>query len=525
MNFIPQIVFIYNKNIILSTLNVKFDYTEKKYLLEIIGNDETPLFKGIPKSETEIKIDSSYEFLTFNYYELDDNNNVGRLFFEESFDIRNNENINKTIHYKPTGLMEQVSFEMDNPKGNIEDIQNHTLMLKQSAFDKKARTYVENKISQIISKHRSLKDDEIAILVKTIYANLYGMGIIQELDDNENISEILINATVYPKFRCRIYYIKTNQSKKLYGKTFQTKEELLNIFSRAISFSKKELNSLENAIIETTRANGDRVNLIIPEASDNYVLNIRKFSNFVPTKENMMEMGTINEEIDLIMKKFVLGKANIGIGGEMGTGKTTFINYLLGYTNPLERKVIISSVKEIDVNTVLKDHDIISLNVNDDKDFTFSRFMKTALRTTADRIIIPESRGEEFKQVYEANLKTKGNMFTAHALNDSSFLDVCADMYMENSNSDALFIKNKIAKSVDVIVIMKKINNMIRIKSISEVVLDENSQFKSLNLLYYWDFEDTKNDLKYKKTNNKISNGLRLRLFEEGVSKEDLISL
>lgn len=515
--FNSQIIIIRNKDIILGMEDIKFDYTKKNYYLEIKDAMENIIFKGKLTEQTLIDVDVSLGDITISYYE--DINDT--LFFKEELNL---EAYTKNYKYKSSKthkekLKEKVYFEMDNPNGSIEDIQNHTLMLKKSAFDRNARNYVENKIKQILYQEKSLSHEEVEATTKEMYADLYGMGVIQELDDDDDISEILINATLYPKFQCSIYYIKTNEGKKQYERTFKDKDELLNIFSRAISFSKKELNSLENAIVEATRANGDRVNLIIPEASDNYLLNIRKFSNFIPTSENMLSMGTINEEIDALMKVLVKGKTNIGIGGEMGTGKTTFINYLLGYTEKIERKVVISSVKEIDVNRVLKGHDVVCLNVDEDKGFTFSKLIKTALRTTADRIIIPESRGGEFKQVYEANLKTKGNMFTAHALSDSTFLDVCADMYMENSNSDALFIKNKIAKSMDIIIIMKKIKNNIRIKSISEVLLDENSQFKGLNMLYYWDFGDKDREgTGFKRTENTISDNLKLRLFEEGVS-------
>ena len=68
----------------------------------------------------------------------------------------------------------------------------------------------------------------------------------------------------------------------------------------------------------------------------------------------MKKFGTVDDYIDKLMNVVVKGKANIGIGGEMGTGKTSFINYLLTYTEPLERKVVIASVSETDVERVLK---------------------------------------------------------------------------------------------------------------------------------------------------------------------------
>lgn len=513
--FNPYLIIIKDKESILGVHELKYDYTQIDYSVEVLNNAGESIFQGKPSGNNFINLDISLGTVSINYKECVSNKPI----YSETLDL------NKFNNYSGSNgdssvndLIDKVYYEMDNPKGSTEEIEFHTMMLKMSAFDEKARYYVENKVKQILLKENKLTDEQINALSNKIYADFYGMGILQELDDDGDVSEIMVNAYIYPKFSCDIYYIKTNQGKKKYEKTFDSLDELINIYSRAIAFSKKELNNLENAMIEATRANGDRVNIIIPEASESYVLNIRKFSNFAPTRENMLSMGTINEEIDSLMKILVDGKANIGIGGEMGSGKTTYINYLLSYTKPIERKVIISSVKEIDVHRVLKGHDIVFLNVDDEKGFSFSRLIRASLRTTSDRIIVPEARGGEFKQVYEANLKTKGNMFTAHALNDSSFLDVCADMYMEDSQSDVTFIKNKIAKSIDFIIIMGVIENQIRIKSISEVLLDENSQFKGLNKLFYWDFGDEfNNETGYKRTSNRLSPGMKKRLFEEGV--------
>lgn len=519
--FNPNLIIIKDKKNVLGIHQVKYDYIKNNYCLKINTDTEKEVFNGNLNQATYIDLDISLGFVTIEYYDKI----TKEVFFKETLNLNNY--IDKSLKEKSLSIddiIKNVCYELDNPKGNVSDIEQHTLMLKNSAFDKKARYYVESKIRQILLKSNNVDVIEIDKLVSLIYANHYGMGAIQELDDDEDVSEIMVNASLYPEFNCDIYYIKTNQGKKKYTNTFKNIDDLLNVFSKIISFSKVELNNLENALIETTRPNGDRVNIIIPGASENYILNIRKFANFLPTAQNMIDIGTINKDIDNLMNILVRGKANIGIGGEMGTGKTTFINYLLSYTDPIERKAVISGVKEINTNRVLDGHDIVFLNIDDDNGFSFQRQMRAALRTTADRIIVPEARGGEFKQVYEANLKTKGNIFTAHATTANAFLDVCADMYMENSSSDISFIKNKIAKSIDVIIIMTKINNKIRIKSISEVLLNENSQLKGLNLLYYWDYGDEDRMSKgYIKTDNPLSKDLKRKLFEEGVSY-DLIN-
>lgn len=415
--------------------------------------------------------------------------------------------------------------EMDNPKGSAKEVEHHTYMLNQTTMKEDARIYVTNKIRQIVSRYEGLSEEEIEKYTKNIYSDFYGMGILQEIDDDPEVGEIMVNGFVYPQFRCDIYFIK--KGKKIpYDKTFKDLDELLNVFSRSIAFSGKELNNLENAIIEATRSNRDRVNILIPDASESYVMNIRKFNNFVPNLDMMYEYGTVDSFIDELMRVIVKGKANIGIGGPMGTGKTTFINFLLSYTPPIERKVVIASVAETDVERVLKGHDVVILNVDETKKFTFDRHLRASLRTTAERIIIPESRGEEFRQVYEANLKTKGNMFTGHALDDYAFLDMCVDMYANGESMDVVGLRNKICKALDIVIIMRKVGDGIRIKSISEIVTDDKQNFERMNLLYYWhsDPEDnTKGE--YRRTDNRLTESIKTRLNEYGVPMSAMTNL
>lgn len=425
-------------------------------------------------------------------------------------------------------LKNAIKQEMDFPVGTDIEVSKHTELLKQSTSNKNARVYITSKIRKIITGMNVIPNNEVEDYTYKLYSDLYGMGVIQELDDDIEVGEIMVNAVTFPKFHADIYYIK-NQIKYKYDKTFNNLEELKNVFSRTIEFNKKELNSVDNAIVEAVRPNKDRVNIIIPDASDNWVLNIRKFSNFVPNLGMMKKSGTVDDYIEELSKVLVKGKANIGIGGPMASGKTTFINFLLTYTDPIERKVVIASVSETDIDRVLKGHDVCIFNVDDEKGFTFEKHLKASLRTTADRVIVPESRGGEFKQVYEANLKTKGNMFTAHALDDESFMDMCVDMYLSSSdskNESSQYIKTKLAKSMDIILIMAKVGDKIRLQSISEVMLTENREYDKMNLLYEY-VVDPENPTvgKYIRTENRLSESIKKRLNKNGVPMSVMANL
>lgn len=453
----------------------------------------------------------------------------GEVIFKEKVDIfkpENRKKIEDPMEQRFQEALKAVKEQMDNPSGSQAEIDEHTKILNKSIVDIDARKYVFSMIRKIVSAMGDIRDYELDIYITRIFAKLYGLDILQELDDDMEVGEIMVNATLFPYFNCDVYYVK-NQIKYSYEKTFETFEDMRNVFERAIKFSGKELNQVENAMIEAARPNRDRVNIIIPKASDNWSLNIRKFSNFVPDMDNMKRYGTIDSVIDKLFNVLVKGKANIGIGGMMGTGKTTMVNFMLTYTKPIERKVIIASVSETDIDRVLKGHDVLIFNVNEEFGFTFSKLVRASLRTTAERVIIPEARGGEFKDLYEANLKTKGNMFTAHATDDESFLDMAVDMYMSNESSGGSesveYIKDKLCKGIDIIVMMRRVGSDIRVKSVSEIVTDSKGRFSHMNRLYIWDY-DPENPTagKYKATGNVITPKLANRLNEMGVKLSDV---
>lgn len=516
---------VMKKNQVVDFIDLDIDFNESTYYLKISYLDEV-LFNTEVNRNTFLSINT--DMYPEIYMEYISTKTKETLFSREVvLDKTKKSSIdNKKTRSEKEIIKEiysRVKDRMDKPIGTNNEIEKHTEMLNNATVDIRARKYIENEISKITSIYSDkINQNKLKNINYEIYSNLYGMGVIQELDDRNTIGEILVNAKIHPYFSCDIYYYEGGEKKK-FDKTFKNLNEIDSVFSRSIKFAGKELNQVENAIVEATRSNGDRVTISIPSASpNNYSLNIRKFTNFTPTSEGMKKSGTINPSIEQLLKILVEGKTNIGIGGEMGSGKTTMINYLLTHTKKEERKVVIASVNEIDVDRVLEGHDIIFYGVDENKNFSFEKLIKTSLRTTASRVIIPESRGDEFKQVYEANLKTRGNMFTAHALNDESFLEICSDMYnadtdINNSNN----IQYKIAKSIDIIIIMKKIGSSVRVQSISEVIIDNQLTSYEVNPLIYWvaDPENPTDCSKgyYEKTGNTISKALKNRLNSNGI--------
>lgn len=496
---------------------LKYEMFKEFQKLEVFSNDGQMLavYDLEEKDVSFLSLDAELGIIKL-VYRTADKTYVG----EETIDLMAGLNKKDGLNaeeIKFNGLIERIKVAMANLDGSEVEKDKHTELIGQTTYNQGAKNYVMSRIRRLLITWNELKKSEVEDYAYRIFARLYGMDVLQELDDDVEVGEIMVNAVTFPEFHSDIYYIKNGEKIK-YDKQFDNLANLNNVFRRVIQFENKQLNSVSNAIVEATRPNRDRVNIVIPDASEGYVLNIRKFTNFLPSRDEMLKNGTINQDILKLVDALVKGKANIGVGGPMGTGKTTFVNYMLTHTAPIEGKVVIASVSETDVDRVLKGHDVRIFKVDEDKSFTFEALARTALRTTADRVIIPESRGSEFKQVYEMNLKTRGNMFTGHALEDEALLDVCVDMYKSDpssANEDSQYIKDKLCKAIDIFFVMRKVGKDIRIKSISELTTNEQGEYAGMNRLLVWE-SNPENPLegKYVKTGNKISEKLKRQLNE-----------
>lgn len=509
----------------------KIIYSKKAALLQIyrkdVGPDGTPKSKKLKKvsqfnltKHEPVMVDSALKDVRVILRDANqdvvysDKLDLSKYGKKESKDDRDS----KEYHRIKT----QIAELMQSFEGSISEKQDHTFLLSQASGDDSAKAYVKSHMTYLLLKELSVSDKIVDALVDRLYGDLYGLGVIQPLDDDMDVSEIMINAKAHPTFSCYVKYMK-NGKMYWFDKKFETIDEVMQVFENALRFDKKQLNMYERPKIEATRPNGDRVTVSIPEASKNYSMNIRKLKSFVPTYDEMIAKGTVTKEIAELYELLVIGKANIGIGGAMNTGKTAFINYGLTYTEPIERKVVIASVNEMDLDGVLSGHDIVVFLVDDTReDLSFASHLSTALRKTADRIIVPESRSGEAKPLYEAMQKIRGNLFTAHASSAEAFMDVMVDMYLSNKDVNAsepsMVVKNKLAKAIDVVMIMRRVGKDIRLQSVSEVMQSADGKYAGMNDLFVFDF-DPEDPTKgtYRRTHNQMSNRLKKVLNEHGV--------
>lgn len=232
---------------------------------------------------------------------------------------------------------------------------------------------------------------------RQLYDSIRGLGILEELLADDNISEIMINGVD------NIYVEKFGRIVKIDGK-FPSVERLEDVIQQIVSATNRRVNQ-SDPIVDTRLPDGSRVNVVLPPiAIDGAAVTIRKFPADQITMEDLIKWGSVTKEAADFLKKLVEGGYNIFISGGTGSGKTTFLNALSNYIPQDERIITIEDSAELQL---LNTDNLVRMetrqaNTEGENEITIRDLIKTALRMRPDRIIVGEVRGAEAVDMLQA---------------------------------------------------------------------------------------------------------------------------
>lgn len=236
---------------------------------------------------------------------------------------------------------------------------------------------------------------------RQLYDSIRGLGILEELLADDNISEIMINGVD------NIYVEKFGRIVKIDGK-FPSVERLEDVIQQIVSATNRRVNQ-SDPIVDTRLPDGSRVNVVLPPvAIDGAAVTIRKFPADQITMEDLIKWGSVTKEAADFLKKLVEGGYNIFISGGTGSGKTTFLNALSNYIPQDERIITIEDSAELQL---LNTDNLVRMetrqaNTEGENEITIRDLIKTALRMRPDRIIVGEVRGAEAVDMLQAIICT-----------------------------------------------------------------------------------------------------------------------
>ncbi len=295
-------------------------------------------------------------------------------------------------------------------------------------------------------------------LRKRLYNSIRGLDVLEDIIYDDSVTEIMINGAD------NIFVEKDGKITK-YDDKFSSTERLMDVIQKIVSGANRRVNEA-SPIVDTRLEDGSRVNVVLnPIALDGPVLTIRKFPSDAIDMERLIELGSIDEDTAMWLRRIVAAGYNVFISGGTGSGKTTFLNALSNYIPDDERIITIEDSAELQIKNVdnLVRLEVRQENSEGENGISMRELIKSALRMRPDRIIVGEVRGEEAIDMIQAmNTGHDGSISTGHANSPSDMLLRLETMILMGVDMPVQAIRGQIAAAIDIVIHLGRLRDKSR---------------------------------------------------------------
>ena len=304
-------------------------------------------------------------------------------------------------------------------------------------------------------------------LEKVLVDELLGLGPLEELLADPNVSDIMVNGPEQT-------YVERKGKLELAQIQFRDEEHLFQIAQRIVNSVGRRVDQT-TPLADARLKDGSRVNVIVPPLSlRGTAISIRKFSAKPITLDMMAGFGSMSPKMATALKIAGASRFNVVISGGTGSGKTTMLNALSKMIDPGERVLTIEDAAELRLQ---QPHwlplETRPANLEGQGEISIRDLVKNALRMRPDRIILGEIRGSEcFDMLAAMNTGHDGSMCTLHANSPREALARMENMVMMSDiKVPKEAISRQIADSVDMIIQVKRLRDgSRRVTNITEVI-------------------------------------------------------
>ncbi|MFJ5529830.1 CpaF family protein [Streptomyces sp. NPDC093261] len=315
-----------------------------------------------------------------------------------------------------------------------------------AAADRRVR--LERVLGHLISREGPvLSSAERSQLIRRVVDEALGLGVLEPLLADASITEIMVNGpdSIFVERAGRVEQLPLR---------FASTEQLMQTIERIVSTVNRRVDE-SNPMVDARLPTGERVNVIIPPLTlTGPTLTIRRFPRAYTLPE-LIGLGSLDEQMLMLLAAFVRARFNLIVSGGTGTGKTTLLNALSGLIPAHERIITIEDSAELQ----LQQEHVIRLesrppNVEGKGQITIRDLVRNSLRMRPDRIIVGEVRGGETLDMLQAmSTGHDGSLATVHA---NSAEDALMRLQTLGSMSEVLIpfeaLKDQINSAVDVVV-------------------------------------------------------------------------
>ena len=321
--------------------------------------------------------------------------------------------------------------------------------------------------SLIEAKAPKVSRTERSKLLKEIYNDVMGLGPLEVLLNDDDITEIMVNGHSQ-------VYVERKGKLELSNVVFKDNTHVMNIINRIVSTVGRRIDE-SSPMVDARLKDGSRFNAVIPPLSlVGPSMTIRKFSRSPFTASDLVKFGSLSPKMVAFLEACVKGRMNIIVSGGTGSGKTTLLNVLSSSIPNNERIVTIEDAAEIQ----LAQEHVVTLesrppNLEGSGQITIRDLVRNSLRMRPDRIIVGEVRaGEAIDMLQAMNTGHDGSLTTAHANSPRELMSRLETMVlMSGMDLPVRAIREQIHSAIDIVVHQSRMKDGSRkVINITEVV-------------------------------------------------------
>ena len=362
------------------------------------------------------------------------------------------------------------SHGMQEVKGRI-----HRRLLERlnlSNLDKLEREQVIDAIRRVTydlltQESVPLNFEEREALVNQVLDEIFGLGPLEPLIQDPEISDILVNTSTN-------VYIERHGRLEKTDVRFQNDRHLLQVIDRIVSAVGRRIDD-SSPMVDARLPDGSRVNAIIkPLAIDGPHLSIRKFKRDALSGDDLLRTDSLTEPMLEFLRGAVRARLNMLISGGTGAGKTTLLNILSSFIPSNERIVTIEDSAELQ----LRQPHVVRLetrpaNIEGSGEVPQRMLLVNSLRMRPDRIIMGEVRSAEAVDMLQAmNTGHDGSLTTLHANTPRDALSRLETMVsMAGLELPEKAMRQQIASAINLVVQVSRLSDGTRkVMQVSEIV-------------------------------------------------------
>lgn len=333
--------------------------------------------------------------------------------------------------------------------------------------EKEVREKTKREITLIVDREASdVSRDERSKLIKEILEEALGLGPLEDLLADNDVTEIMVNGH-------KKIFVEKSGKVQLSPSTFTSNDHLRRIIERIVTPLGRQINE-STPTVDARLKDGSRVNAVIePLAIDGPALTIRKFKKGGITAEKYIGYGSITKNMIDFLRICVENGLNVVISGGTGSGKTSLLNMLSSYIPANERVITVEDAAELQ----LQQEHVVRLetrpaSMEGTNAISIRDLIKNSLRMRPDRIIVGECRdGAALDMLQAMNTGHDGSMTTTHANSPRECIARLETLcMMSGMDLPVRAIREQIAGAVNLIVQISRLSDGSRkILSITEV--------------------------------------------------------